>query len=58
MKRLIRHMSSRFGHRIAEYSYPQLRPERLRVTRREGLVDEEPSAVQGSGGLEEIVEAA
>lgn len=43
MKRMIRHVSSRFGHRIAEYSYPELRPERPRVTRRE-LAAEEPES--------------
>lgn len=40
MKRLIRHVSSRFGHRIAQYSYPELRPERPRVSQREPTAEE------------------
>lgn len=35
MRRLIRHSSTRFTRRTNDYSYPQLRLERPRVSRRQ-----------------------
>jgi hypothetical protein len=47
MRRLIRHVSSHFAHRLVDYSYPQLRPERPRVTERETQEDVESDTTSG-----------
>jgi hypothetical protein len=49
MRRLIRHVSSQFAHRLVDYSYPQLRPERPRVTGRETHEDAEAEGDATSG---------
>jgi hypothetical protein len=55
MKRLIRHTSVRFTRRNADYSYPQLRAQRLRVSQREGTTtwgERDRSGLSRSEGAE------